>query len=142
MSNLSLNKAILSGRLTKTPELKQTPQGTAVTSFTIAIDRKYSKEETDFINCVAWKQVAEHICRFFQKGNSICVVGRIQNRAWEDNYGNRRIATEVITDEVYFVDSRSNEESAAMSEAFAPNESAKTEQAELTELDPDDDLPF
>lgn len=108
MANFNLNKVIIGGRLTSTPELKQTNGGVAVTSFSVAVNRKYSKEEqkADFINCTAWKQTAEFISKYFQKGSSICVVGQIQNRSWTDQNGQKRTVTEVIVDEALFVDSK------------------------------------
>lgn len=108
MANFNLNKVIIGGRLTSTPELKQTNGGVAVTSFSVAVNRKYSKDEqkADFINCTAWKQTAEFISKYFQKGSSICVVGSMQNRSWTDQNGQKRTVTEVIVDEALFVDSK------------------------------------
>lgn len=116
MANFNLNKVILGGRLTANPELKQTPSGTMVLSFSIAVNRKYvpknedgtsGQAQADFINCVAWRQQAEFISRYFHKGSSICVVGNIQTRNYTDQQGNKRYVTEVVVDEVYFVDSKS-----------------------------------
>ena len=104
MSNLNLNKVILGGRLTADVELKQTPQGVSVTTFSIAVNRRGKEAQTDFINCQAWRQTAETICKYFKKGSSICISGQIQVRSWTDQQGNKRYATEVIADEVYFVD--------------------------------------
>lgn len=109
MANLNLNKVILGGRLTSDPELKQTQQGTSVISFSIAVNRKGKDAGTDFINCVAWRQTAEFISRYFKKGSSICVTGSIQTRTWEDN-GVKRHATEVLCDEAMFVDSKADGE--------------------------------
>ena len=106
MANLNLNKVILGGRLTSDVELKQTPQGISVCSFTIAVNRKGKDAQTDFINCQAWRNAAEIISKHFKKGSSICLVGSIQTRTWNDNNGQKRYATEVIVDEVYFVDSK------------------------------------
>lgn len=108
MANLNLNKVILGGRLTADPELKQTPQGVAVTTFSIAVNRRGKDAQTDFINCQAWRQTAETICKYFKKGSSICISGQIQVRSWTDQQGNKRYATEVIADEVYFVDSKAD----------------------------------
>lgn len=116
MANFNLNKVILGGRITANPELKQTPSGIMVTTFSIAVNRNYrSKNEdgslnqqTDFINCVAWRQQAEFISRYFRKGSSICVIGSIQVRNFTDQQGNKRTATEVVVDEVNFVDSKSD----------------------------------
>ena len=111
MAALNLNKVILVGRMTADPELKQTQNGTSVTSFTVAVNRKYQKdtEQTaDFINCVAWKQTAEFLANHFHKGSSVCVVGSIQTRSFTTQNGEKRYATEVIADEVRFVDSKSD----------------------------------
>ena len=114
MSNLNLNKVILGGRLTADPELKQTPQGVAVTTFSIAVNRRGKDAQTDFINCQAWRQTAETICKYFKKGSSICISGQIQVRSWQDQQGNKRYATEVVADEVYFVDSKADNQSVPM----------------------------
>ena len=109
MANFNFNKVILGGRLTADPELRQTPNGIQVTSFSIAVNRKSSGEQStaDFINCVAWRSTAEFISRYFKKGSCICVVGSIQTRTWNDQQGNKRYATEVVVDETFFVDSKS-----------------------------------
>ena len=105
-----LNKVILIGRFTRDPELRSTPQGTSTCSFSLAVDRNYAKaggeRQTDFINCVAWRQTAEFISKYFAKGNLVCVEGSIQTRSWKDNDGNNRYATEVVVDQVYFVESK------------------------------------
>lgn len=146
MANINLNKAILGGRLTNQPELKQTPTGTAVTTFSIAVIRRGNKDETDFINCVAWRQTAEFICKYFGKGSSICIVGQIQTRSWNDNNGNKRYATEVIADEAYFVDSKAeNTEGGGITMGAIANAAQNANivsQANLEELSSDDDLPF
>lgn len=98
------------GRLTADPELRQTPQGTAVTRFTIAVDRRYKREggqTADFITCVAWRQTAEFICRYFGKGRMIAIEGQIQSRSWDGQDGKRQYATEVIIDNAFFTGSRS-----------------------------------
>lgn len=146
MANLSLNKAILGGRLTNHPELKQTPQGVAVTTFSIAVNRRGKNDEADFINCVAWRSTAEFICKYFGKGSSICIVGQIQTRSWNDNNGNKRYATEVIADEAYFVDSKAeNTEGGGITMgaiATAAQNANIVSQADLEDVDLDSDLPF
>ena len=110
MANFNLNKVILGGRLTSDVELKQTQGGIPVAQFSIAVNRKYQKDsqqETDFISCVAWRSTAEFISRYFKKGSSICVVGSIQVRSWDQN-GQKRYATEVVIDEATFVDSKAS----------------------------------
>ena len=135
MANFNLNKVILGGRITADPELKQTPQGVSVTSFSVAVNRRGKEQQADFINCVAWRQTAEIICRFFKKGSSICIVGNIQVRTWNDNNGNKRYATEVIADEVHFVDSRDEQSAAQGAPTF-------TQAPQFEVISPEDDLPF
>ena len=97
-----LNKAILNGRLTKAPELKQTNSGKSVCGFTIAVDRSRDREKTDFIPIVAWGKTAEFVNQWFGKGDLITIVGRIEVRNYEDKNGNKRTATEIIAEEVLF----------------------------------------
>ena len=102
-----LNKVILMGHMTADPELKQTTSGTSVCSFSIGVNRRYSKQDqsqrnVDFINIVAWGQRAEFVSRYFKKGSCIIVCGSIQTRDWTDNNGQKRYATEVVADEVSF----------------------------------------
>ena len=104
-----MNKVILMGRLTRDPEMRQTPNGVAVCSFSIAVNRRFAKDgqqNADFINCTAWRQQAEFICKYFQKGAMIAVVGNLQSRSWENQEGKRQYATDVVVDEVYFTGSR------------------------------------
>ena len=99
------NLVVLTGRLTADPELKTTPNGVPVTSFSIAVNRNYragEEQQTDFINIVAWRQQAEFVSRYFKKGSSIVVCGSIQTRDWTDNQGQKRYVTEVVADEVSF----------------------------------------
>ncbi len=135
MANINFNKVILGGRLTADPELKQTPQGVSVMTFCIAVNRKGTKDITDFINCVAWRNTAEFISKYFYKGSSIVIDGSIQIRAYEDNNGNKRQATEVIVSDAYFVDSKGDVE--MPQQAFKTAETPKFE-----EVEGDDDLPF
>ena len=99
-----MNKISLMGRLTATPELKQTQSGNSVVSFCVAVDRRFQgqdgKRETDFINCVAWRKTAEFIAKYFGKGRMIAINGAIQTRKYTDRDGKDRMATEVIGDEV------------------------------------------
>ena len=93
MSNLNLNKVVLCGRLTADVELKQTQNGIAVATFTIAVNRRAVQgkpQETDFINCQAWRGTAEFISKYFHKGSSLCIIGSIQTRSWTDNNGQKR----------------------------------------------------
>lgn len=98
------------GRLTADPELRQTPQGTAVARFTIAVDRRFRRDggqQADFISCTAWRQTAENICRFFGKGRMIAIEGQIQTRSWDGQDGKRQYATDVVVDNFYFTGSKS-----------------------------------
>ena len=140
MANFNFNKVILGGRLTADPELKQTPQGVSVTSFSVAVNRRGKEAQTDFINCVAWRTAAEFICKFFKKGSSICVVGSIQTRNWTDQQNNKRTTTEVIVDEAHFVDSKADGVSGG---SFNDAPAFQTQQApKFEEIASDDDLPF
>lgn len=100
-----MNKAILMGRLTAEPELKQTPNGVLVTRFTLAVNRRFAKEgqqQADFINCVAWRNQAEFLCRYFHKGSMAAIAGSIQTGSYDGEDGKKRYTTEVVADEVYF----------------------------------------
>lgn len=141
MANFNLNKVILGGRLTADPELKQTPQGVAVTSFSVAVKRRGKEEQTDFINCVAWRQTAEFVCNYFKKGSSICISGNIQTRTWTDKDNTKRYATEVIVDEAFFVDSKSENPAGGAYANDAP--SFQTQPSpKFEEVPSDEDLPF
>lgn len=130
MANFNINKSVIGGRLTADVELKTTSNGVFVCSFTVAVTRKANREETDFINCVAWRNTAEFISKYFSKGSSICVTGAIQTRSWKDNSGEKKYATELIVDEAYFVDSKAD--NAPTAQATAPR----------FEEVADDDMPF
>lgn len=104
-----MNKVFLMGRLTADPEMRQTPTGVAVTTFTIAVNRRFAKDgqtQSDFIRCTAWRQQAEFICKYFKKGSMICVIGNIQTRSWDGQDGKKQYSTDVIVDEVYFTGSK------------------------------------
>ena len=109
-----LNHIIIMGRLTRDPELRRTGTGTAVASFTVAVDRDFSgkdgaEKETDFIDCVAWRQAGEFVSKYFTKGRMAVVSGRLQIRIWTDKDGNKRRTAEVIADNVYFGDSNNRD---------------------------------
>lgn len=147
MSNLNLNKVVLCGRLTADVELKQTQNGIAVATFTLAVNRRAVQgkpQETDFINCQAWRGTAEFISKYFNKGSAICVTGSIQTRSWNDNNGNKRYATEVVVDEAMFVDSRSDFQNAPQStEAYNPyNHSTAPSKIDMSDIRTDEQLPF
>ena len=110
-----LNKIILMGRLTRDPELRRTQSGTAVASFTLAVDRDYKAQDgersTDFIDIVAWRGTGEFVSKYFTKGRMAVVEGRLQVREWKDKDGAKRRSTEVVADNVYFGDSNKVSES-------------------------------
>ena len=103
-----LNHITIMGRLTRDPELRRTGTGTPVASFTIACDRDFGEKETDFIECVAWRQTAEFVDKYFSKGRMAVVSGRLQIRSWNDKDGNKRKTAEIVADNVYFGDSKSD----------------------------------
>ena len=110
-----LNHITIMGRLTRDVELRRTGSGIAVASFTVAVDRDFSgrdggEKETDFIDCVAWRQTGEFVSKYFTKGSMIVVSGRLQIRGWTDKDGNKRRTAEVVADNVYFGESKRNSE--------------------------------
>lgn len=140
-----LNKIILMGRLTHDPELRRTQNGTAVTGFSLAVERDFKDEDgkraTDFIDIVAWRAAAEFVAKYFTKGRMAVVEGRLQLRDWTDKDGNKRRTAEVLAEHVYFGDSRRDTEAGA-ADTPPPAEpgSGGAEFAELT--DDDGELPF
>ena len=121
-----LNHIIIMGRLTRDPELRRTGSGVAVTSFTLAVDRDFGKnengeKETDFIDCVAWRQTGEFVSKYFAKGRMAVVSGRLQIRSWTDKDGNKRRTAEVVADNVYFGDSKREGETGYSAPAAAPS---------------------
>lgn len=158
------NKAILIGRLTADPELRQTTSGNSVASFRIAVDRRFTSQDgerqTDFLSIVAWRRNAEFVQRFFHKGDLIGVEGSIQSRSYEDKQGNKRTAVEIVADNLFFVNSKSEQRSSAgaPANAAAPQSSAAPAQpaapkqqgvayangadSDFEEVEIDNDLPF
>ena len=111
-----LNHITIMGRLTRDPELRRTGSGVAVASFTVAVDRDFGgrdggERETDFIDCVAWRQTGEFVSKYFTKGRMIVVSGRLQIRSWTDKDGNKRRTAEVVADNCYFGDSKRDSDS-------------------------------
>ena len=138
-----LNHITIMGRMTRDPELRRTGTGTAVASFTLAVDRDFApkdggEKETDFIECVAWKNTAEFVSKYFSKGRMAVVAGRLQVRKWKNKEGENRYTTEVIAENVYFGDSKKEETSGNSYGGFsAPSP------ADYAVLDDDDaQLPF
>lgn len=132
-----LNNVIIMGRLTRDPELRRTQSGTAVTSFTMAVDRDFKSQsgekETDFIDVVAWRNTGEFAAKYLAKGRMAAVEGRIQVRDWQDKDGNRRKSVEVVADNVYFADSKRDSK---------PQESRAVDELKFDEIEDDGDLPF
>jgi single-strand DNA-binding protein len=137
-----MNKVILMGRLTRDPEIRYTSSNnTAVCNFSLAVNRRFKQEgqaDADFINIVAWAKLAEFCGKYFQKGQQVAVVGRLQTRTWDDSEGKKHYVTEVIADEAYFADSKKgdntprktfDEKDIGDNEGFYP-------------IDDDDELPF
>ena len=150
-----MNQIVLMGRLTRDPELRRTPNGVAVTSFSLAVDRGFVNKETgerqaDFIDCVAWRQTGEFISKYFTKGQMCAVTGRLQIRDWTDREGNKRKSAEVVVDNAYFTESKKSRESAGGQTAHAEKRNdfdsgytAPVSGSDFAELDEDDgDLPF
>ncbi len=140
------NLVVLTGRLTADPELKTTPSGVPVTSFSIAVNRNYrsgEEQQTDFINIVAWRQRAEFICKYFNKGSLIGIEGSIQTRRYTDKNGNNRTAFEVVANNVQFVESKRDGGAAAAS-AGEPASFSNADVNDFADLGDaaDDDLPF
>lgn len=149
-----LNRAILMGRLTRDPELRQTPNNVSVATFSLAVDRNYqadkNNKQTDFINIVAWQHTAEFVSKYFTKGQLVAVEGSIQTRSYQDKDGNNRTAFEVVADRVYFAEKKTS--SAPSGNNFVPppfEEPAKGSSfsvgdlGDFEEFDADDsELPF
>ena len=140
MANFSFNKVILGGRLTSDPELKTTQSGISVCSFSIAVNRRTKpgiEQQTDFFNVTAWRQTADFVARYFNKGSSICIVGALQNSSWQDQNGQKHYRTDIVADEVMFVDSRSD---GGQATPTADTPTPKFPTPKFDEID--DDIPF
>lgn len=147
MANFNFNKVIIGGRLTADPELKTTPTGVSVTTFTIAVNRPRAKEgsqASDFFTVQAWRGTAEFITRYFRKASSICIVGSLQTRTWEKD-GVKHYATEIVADEAYFVDSKDEmpvkvTAPETAEQTYVPEQ--YTNAPKFEEIGNDEDLPF
>ena len=147
-----LNHITIMGRLTRDPELRRTGSGVAVASYTVAVDRDFSgrdggEKETDFIDCVAWRQTGEFVSKYFTKGSMIVVSGRLQIRSWTDKDGNKRRTAEVVADNCYFGESKRASEGNAYGgnsySAPAYSAPASAPASDFAMLDDDDaQLPF
>ena len=151
MANFNVNKIILGGRISSDIELKTTPSGVSVVSFSIAVNRRGGKQgeeqKSDFFSCVAWRGTAEFITQYFRKGSAICVFGAIENNNWVDNNGVTHYGSRVTVDEVYFVDSKADAPGGAAAvkpEASVYKSPAMADggYAQLELLANDDELPF
>ena len=135
-----LNHIVIMGRMTRDPELRRTGSGIAVTGFTLAVDRDFSnkesgEKETDFIDCIAWRNTGEFVAKYFKKGSMTVVSGKLQIRTWTDKDGNKRRSAEVIADNVYFGEAKK-------SESYSTGEpSGPAQDYEIIE-DEDGKLPF
>ena len=121
-----LNQIVIQGRLTKDPELRTTQSGVGVATFTVAVDRDYQKEAVDFFAVTAWRQTAEFVSKYFQKGQMVVVSGKMQSRKWEDRDGNKRTAWEIQAENVYFGESRRE----------------KSPDVHVEEIEDDEEMPF
>lgn len=133
---MSLNDCIFQGRLTKDPELRRTQQGKAVTTFTLAVDRDYNREETDYVTIVSWGKLAEFAEQYFHKGQEALVRGRLQMRDWTDKNGNKRTSAEINAAEIHFCGPKQTQQTKpGYARAGTP---------EYTEIEDEDDgeLPF
>ena len=152
--SLNLNKVILAGRVVADPELKQTQSGANVVTIRIAVNRGFrsrdaaQQNEADFFNVTAWQNTAEFIAKYFHKGSAICVCGRIQNRTYTDQSGQKRTWTDIVAEEVNFVESRNSQENqsgyGAPDAYSAPAYSSPVQPSapKFEEIKTDDDLPF
>lgn len=138
------NLVVLTGRLTADPELKTTANGISVTTFSIAVERRYrsgEERQADFINIVAWRQSAEFITKYFKKGNMIGIEGSIQTRRYEDKNGNSRTAFEVVANNVQFVESKKDSTPSGSPDAASFSNADVNDFSDLGDAN-DDDLPF
>lgn len=147
-----MNKVILMGRLTRDPEVRYTQtNNTLVASFSIAVNRRFTREgdaqTADFFNVTAWAKTGEFVSKYFKKGQQVAVVGRLQNRSWDDAQGQKHYATDVIAEEVYFADSKRSSDSSNFNSTFGADADQQANQGNETtgsdfEVSSGDDLPF
>ena len=147
-----MNQIVIMGRLTRDPELRQTPSGVPVASFTLAVDRGYtpkdgSEKQTDFIDVVAWRNTGEFVSKYFVKGQMAAVTGRLQIRDWTDKDGNKRRSAEVVAESIYFTESKKSREANIIhtdaKDDYNPSFATPVESSEFAELDMDEgELPF
>ncbi|MBO5904148.1 MAG: single-stranded DNA-binding protein [Clostridia bacterium] len=150
MANFNFNKVMIGGRLTADPENSQTTSGISMTRFSVAVNRRFAKDssqqQTDFFNVTAWRATADFVSKYFKKGSSIFITGSLQTRSWTDQNGQKRYATDIVAEEVSFVDSRSESSSSGQyvpdSYNAEPSFSGGAEAPKFEEIKGDDDLPF
>lgn len=150
MANFNFNKIMLGGRLTSDPENKQTSDGVSVTTFTVAVNRRSTagdgKPTADFFKVIAWRSLADFVYKFFRRGSALFIVGTVQNRSYIDHEGTKRYITEIIADEVSFVDSKSEARAENAGEDSASIEKPAPLPSDFYTADrlgkADDDLPF
>lgn len=143
--SLNLNQGVWAGRLVRDPELRTTTSGLSVTTFTVAIDRRYKKgdeKQSDFLDCVAWRDRADFIAKYFKKGSAICVTGSVQTRTYEDNNGNKRKDVKINVDEADFVESKGNAQQTDQPNPPAAPSPSAPQQMSFENIVDDDDLPF
>lgn len=145
------NRVIIIGRLTRDPELKYTPNGTAVATFSLAVNRKFNREETDFIDVVAWRQSAEFCANYGSKGRLTMVEGRLQVRTYETQEGQKRKVTEVVADELRFLDKAGTSQSSGAAHQASKKESndwdnlgreVRLEDIDMLDKPEEDEIPF
>lgn len=129
-----MNNAQLIGRLTAEPVLRKTSGDISTTSFNLAVPRMFNREETDFINCVAWRKQAENLCEYCSKGSKVAVTGRIQTRNYEAQDGSKRYVTEVVVDSVEFLDTKKENAQDVIADSF--------DNVDVNVITDDDELPF
>lgn len=146
-----MNRVILMGRLARDPELRATGSGVPVCNFTVACDRRYQKQgeerQADFVPCVAWRQQAEFLSKYFAKGHRICLEGSVQTRSWQDDKGERQYATEILVDHIEFAQSKNEGGYSASAPAYpssAPQAAPAAPTGNVDAFMPieEDDLPF
>lgn len=134
-----LNHITIQGRLTKDVELRLTPNGVSVATFCLAVDRDYDRQQTDFVNVVAWRQTAEFVDKYFSKGQMMVADGRLQIRDWTDKHGDRRTVAEVVAEHVYFCGDTRKSESTDLRHAEPAEPHTAFQEADDTD---DGELPF
>ena len=141
-----MNKVILIGNLTRDPESQTTNSGVSFARFSIAVNRNYTnaegERETDFINVIAWRGLADNVSKYLSKGKKVCVVGSLQTRSYEDKHGEKRYVTEILAEDIEFLSPKEHEDAPAPNNSARKNPAAAPKVNELKPVDNDDELPF